>query len=126
MIGRPPVYTRELADKIIEEVANGGSIMEMVKRKGYPCWGTLWGWEASNHDGFGERMRAAKMSRAHRWAEETIAIADKDELDANDKRVRIDTRLRVAAMADARLAAKSAVDHTGEVKLTIRKMAEHD
>ena len=36
MIGRPPVYTRELADKIIEEVANGGWIMEMVKRKGYP------------------------------------------------------------------------------------------
>ncbi len=119
-------YTPELANNIIDSVANGTSLMTIVTWENYPSWRVIWKWEQANRDGFGDRLREAKMSRAHKWAEETIEIADRSDLEPHDKKVRIETRLKVAALADARLAAKNATEHSGEIKLTIRKMGEHD
>ena len=120
------MYTPEIANNIIDAVAEGVSLMTIVRWDGYPSWRVIWKWEQANRDGFGDRLRMAKMSRANKWAEETIGIADDGSLEPHDKKVRIETRLKVAAMCDARLAPKNSTEHSGEIKLTIRKMGEHD
>jgi hypothetical protein len=45
-----------------------------------------------NHDGFGNRYRAARLLLLEYWSNEIADLADRASLDLRDRHVRIDTR----------------------------------
>lgn len=59
-----------------------------------PDYGTLWRWTRENSD-FQDESARARETGTHALADQCIAIADDPELDPADKRIRIDTRIRL-------------------------------
>ena len=50
------------------------------------------GWAVRDHDGFGERCRAARLLLLEAWADQIVDIADEADLDPRDRKVRVHTR----------------------------------
>jgi hypothetical protein len=57
--GRPPRYTAELADRILQEVARGRSLRAVCRDQGMPR-ATVQHWVSNNREGFAARYRAAR------------------------------------------------------------------
>lgn len=111
MMRRPPArrtsgYTPEIAERILQMVADGASIPKItdVMKIGDS---TIYAWIIDDHDGFGQKYARAKHVVALRWADEINEIADhkRDDYVVNDEgkmvpdlehiarsRLRIDTR----------------------------------
>lgn len=89
--GRPSKYTPVLAERICALIAQGKSKNEISKMEGFPSRPTIDAWIHA-HQGFSDNYARACEVRAEGYAEEIVAIADRADLDANDKRVRIDAR----------------------------------
>lgn len=74
-IGRPPTaYSRERADLICHELAEGKSLKTICKEFGI-AQQTVYTWVLDNHDGFGEKYARARHLMALRWADELDEIA---------------------------------------------------
>ena len=56
--GRPTKYTKELADKICELLAEGKSINQISKMRGMPHRSTVWGWQDEHPECFDKTARA--------------------------------------------------------------------
>ena len=85
-------YTRELSDTICARMAEGESLRAICRDPGMPSEGTVRGWAVRDHDGFGERYRAARFLLVEFWADQIIDIADEPDLDPRDRQVRVHTR----------------------------------
>jgi transposase-like protein len=59
MTGRPPRYTAELAERILQEVALGRALSDICAEPGMPCVNTVRQWMADDIEGFAARYRAA-------------------------------------------------------------------
>ena len=84
--GRPPKYSVEIADEILERVAGGESLTAICDGEGMPSRGTVARWsraEAGAPLTFSSAYALAREHRAERLAEEVIAIADGAEEAAN-------------------------------------------
>jgi hypothetical protein len=57
-----------------------------------PSEGTVRGWAVRDHDGFGERYRAARSLLLEAWADQFVDIADEADLDPRDRQIRVHTR----------------------------------
>lgn len=83
-----------------------------------PSRASVYSWMETDAE-FAGRFRAARARGVHALAEECIEIADgsaKDAVEVADKRVRIDTRLRLAGKwLPAIYGERVDVNHTGEV-----------
>jgi len=74
--GRPTIYTRELADAILESIAvEGMTAREACKKHGL-VYATFSSWIADNRDGLCERWMRIKRLRVIEMADEIISIAD--------------------------------------------------
>jgi len=73
-------------------MAEGESLRAICSDPGKPSEGTVRGWAARDHDGFGERYRAARSLLVEFWADQIIDIADEPDLDPRDRQVRVHTR----------------------------------
>jgi transposase-like protein len=60
MIGRPPRYTAELADRILQEVTLGRSLGDICAEPGMPCENTVRQWAADDVEGFAARYGKAR------------------------------------------------------------------
>jgi hypothetical protein len=100
--GRPPVMTRELEDEICKQIAEGKSLVSILKsRPGMPDYTTV-----TRHlratkgieDGFCHRYARAREDQADYLFDEILQIADdgsKDKFDFENvqrSRLRVDTR----------------------------------
>ena len=56
--GRPTKYTKELADKLCELLAEGKSINQISKMRGMPHRSTVWGWQDEHPEFFDKTARA--------------------------------------------------------------------
>ena len=56
--GRPTKYTKELADKLCELLAEGKSINQISKMRGMPQRSTVWGWQDEHPEFFDKTARA--------------------------------------------------------------------
>lgn len=56
--GRPTKYTKELADKLCELLAEGKSINQISKMRGMPHRSTVWGWQDEHPECFDKTARA--------------------------------------------------------------------
>jgi len=90
--GRPSDYTDDLADLICERLATGESLRAMCRDDDVlPCERTVYRWLLSNQD-FCQKYARAREFQSEPHLEDIIEIADRDDLEPNDKKVRIDTR----------------------------------
>lgn len=86
-IGRPPMYSTELAVAVCALIAQGKSMKTIAQTEGMPSIGTMYGWLANNPE-FLKLYERAKQDQADALAEEMLDIADdgtNDWMEAHDK-----------------------------------------
>lgn len=74
--GRPLTFTREVADTICVELANGRSLRDVCSDEGMPPESTVRGWAVENIDGFAAQYARAREVGYHMMADELLEIAD--------------------------------------------------
>lgn len=74
-VGRPTAYTKELADRICEQLASGDSMRTVCKAKGMPAMSTVFKW-LREHKEFSEQYARAKEEAVDALVEEILDIAD--------------------------------------------------
>lgn len=132
-IGRPTLFTPELADKICHELAQGKSMRTVCKHPDMPAISTVFSWFRINKD-FLEQYARAKEESADAMAEEILDIADDGSNDfmvitkgdneyvvenkewTNRSKLRVDTRKWIMSkMKPKKYADKVDVTSGGEV-----------
>ena len=112
-------YTQELHDAILERLALGRSLLSICKDDDMPSHATVLRWRKKYPD-LDEAIPRAREEGTHTLADECLQIADNKDLDPADRRVRIDTRLRLIGKWNARhYGDKQQVEHTGGVNITV-------
>lgn len=74
-MGRPSLYTLELAERICEQVALGVPVHRLPEQEGMPAESTIYLWLAA-HEEFSESYARAKDRLADRYAAEVVTVAD--------------------------------------------------
>jgi phospholipase/lecithinase/hemolysin len=92
--GRPTTYSEEMRDRICMYLANGITMARICQTDGMPAFDTVWKW-TMRHPDFAEATARAREIGTHYLADDCIRISDDPELDPADKRVMIDTRVRL-------------------------------
>jgi len=98
--GRPSKYTPQLAQRICTEIAQGKSLVAVLKAEGMPDYSTVTRWlDHPKHEVFRKMYARAREDQADYLADELVEIADtaKDRDSAAAAKVRTDTRKWVAA-----------------------------
>lgn len=113
MTGRPSDFTQEIADEICERLVAGESLRAICAGDHMPHVSTVCRWLARD-DAFREQYAHARDAQADTLADETLQIADRADLDPQDRRVRIDTRKWLAGkLKPKRYGEKVVNEHTG-------------
>lgn len=99
--GRPTSYTQELAEEICARLSTGETLLKISQDEHMPCLRTLLRWEVENPE-YCHLSTRARENGTHVMADQCISIADDPTLDPNDKRIRIDTRLRLIGKWNAK------------------------
>jgi hypothetical protein len=73
---RPTAYTAELAQRILDGLADGRTLLDVCDDAGMPAARTVHRWGINDVEGFAARVREAREIGCHHLAEETVAIAD--------------------------------------------------
>jgi hypothetical protein len=74
-LGRPTMYTQQMANLICLRIAEGESLREIVKMEGMPERATIYEWLLKKPD-FADQYTRAREEQADTLADEIIAIAD--------------------------------------------------
>jgi len=133
--GRPTKYTLDLAESICERLSNGESLTSICSAEGMPKRTTVVGWQGQ-HDGFSTLYARARRAYADAIFDEAMEIADDSSGDWTTKvvrgeevravdheniqrsRLRVDTRLRVAAKINpAKYGEKLDLNMSGELNV---------
>lgn len=83
-------YSEAVAERIIELVSEGMSLVDAAQQKGIPSRTTIYKWLDANED-FANRYARASEIRAHRLADDVISISD-EEADPQRTRNRMEAR----------------------------------
>jgi hypothetical protein len=87
-VGRPPIYTVELAEKICFELAQGKSLRTVCKMDGIPDGSTIFSWFRL-HEEFSKQYARAKQEAADAMAEDILDISDDN---SEDEETRINSK----------------------------------
>ena len=101
-MGRPSSKTETVVAEIIERLSSGEPLARICDDDHMPHFSTVWRWEEDDEE-FRKLSQRARAHGTHFIADDCIRIADDDQLDAPDKRVRIDTRLRLIGKWNAKV-----------------------
>ena len=111
-------FDDDVIAELLARTEKGEPLTRICDDKRMPSRKTVYNWIEEGAE-FATHFRAARARGVHALAEECLAIADekaKDPVEIADKRVRIDTRLRLAGKwLPAVYGEKIDVNHTGEV-----------
>jgi hypothetical protein len=120
-IGRPSIYTPELAAKVCEYIADGKSMRTIASIDGMPSTFTLLSWLDGSKPEFSIQYAHARELQADKLAEEILDISDNGQSDKyidEDGREKVDNEVvqRSKLRVDARkwLASKMAPKKYGE------------
>jgi hypothetical protein len=104
-MGRPTIFTQELADQICERLADGESLKGICAASDMPNRATVFRWLASNKD-FCDTYARAREAQADVLADEILVIADDGSNDTYETedgtRVNQDVIARSRLRVDAR------------------------
>lgn len=101
MTGRPSTKNEDTIDKIVERLACGEPMAQICADPSMPSFPTVLRWEDADPS-FRERSARAREHGTHFMADDCIRISDDPSLDPGDKRIRIDTRLRLIGKWNAK------------------------
>lgn len=90
-MGRPSDFTQETADAICELIADGMSLRAICRDEAFPAKSSVFKW-LGQHEAFADQYERAREAQADSMADDIADIADRSDIDPNDKRVRIDAR----------------------------------
>lgn len=79
-MGRPSVFTQEIADSICERIADGESLRSICLGDEMPCRSSVFKWLNENKS-FSDQYARAREAQADHMADEILAIADETERD---------------------------------------------
>ena len=112
-------YNEEIHQTIIERLMQGRSLLSICRDEDVPSHATVLRWRKKYPD-FDEAIPRAREEGTHALADQCLEIADNSDLDPQDRRVKIDTRLRLIGKWNARnYGDKQQVEHTGSVNITV-------
>ena len=100
--GRPTSYNEEIAETILDKLAEGTPLKKICDEDGMPCYMSVLRWQRKFPE-FGDLVARAKIDGTHALADECLEIADEKTADPADRRVRIDTRLRLIGKWNSRV-----------------------
>lgn len=100
--GRPTSYNEEIAETILDKLAEGMPLKKICDEDGMPCYMSVLRWQRKFPE-FGDLVARAKIDGTHALADECLEIADEKTADPADRRVRIDTRLRLIGKWNSRV-----------------------
>lgn len=75
-MGRPTVYTPELAQEICEKLAEGMTLREVCRAESMPQESTVRNWALKDREGFFTQYDEARQIGYHAMADELLEIAD--------------------------------------------------
>ena len=114
----PDRFADDQIEELLERTAKGEQLTKLCADPKMPSRSSVYSWLESDAE-FAGRFRAARARGVHALAEQCLDIADEkvtDAIQVADKRVRIDTRLRLAGKwLSAEYGDKVDVQHSGEV-----------
>jgi hypothetical protein len=112
-MGRPSLYTPELADAICERLSNGESLNAICAADGMPSEAAVRLWALDDRDGFAAKYARARELQAHALAELAVTEAAKAS-DAALGRLAFDARRWFAGkVAPKHYGEKVTAEHTG-------------
>jgi hypothetical protein len=76
-MGRPPIYSEQIANELLQRIASGESLNKISKDKGMPSHTVVYEWLAQKPD-FAEKYARAREDQAETLADEIQAIADEE------------------------------------------------
>jgi hypothetical protein len=101
-MARPSIYSPELAERVLDQLADGKSLRAICELVDMPSRPTVYKWVDANLDGFADRYARARDIGLDVVADEVLEIADApvgstdnggtDSGAVADKRVRFDAR----------------------------------
>lgn len=122
MTGRPTIRTPEIVDEILERVTAGEPLAQVLRSEGMPKPSTFYDWINADEVLSGQFARAREYG-ADAIAVDTLRIADDepgttpqgtvDGADVMNRKLRIETRLKLLAKWDRRYGEKFQVDGPG-------------
>jgi hypothetical protein len=81
-IGRPSIYTPELADRLCKAIAGGTTLLEVCRQEWAPSHDTIYEWRKSRPE-FSDALAHARKQCAGHLAESTVGIVDAVETDSD-------------------------------------------
>ena len=91
MTGRPSTYTEEMGNLICDKLTEGVSLRKLCMSEEFPSASTVYLW-LDRFPEFAEKYARAREAATEDMLEDLLEIADDPKMDAQEKRVRIDTR----------------------------------
>lgn len=113
-MGRPTVYSEELADIICDRIADGESLRAICSDEDMPARSTVRKWSHDNPS-FSAQYARAYEEQADHHAELVEEVAYDPELTTDEKRVRIDAHKWRAGQQSRKWGNKQQVEHSGSV-----------
>lgn len=93
-MSRPSGRTPEIVEAICLRLSHGETLQKICSDDDMPNYSTIWRWEQEDAE-FCTLSAHAREIGTHYIADDCINIADNPAIEPADKRVRIDTRLRL-------------------------------
>ena len=123
-LGRPSIYTDELADKMLEEIASGRSVIGMCREEEWTPNADTWYRWMYKIEGLSDRYTRAKAFQSEREADIILDIADNaTNQDYQVARLRVDARKWIASkLLPNKYGDRQSVDHSstdGSMRPTI-------
>ena len=116
-MARPSEYNAKVADAIIEKLTEGVPLKRICAADDMPHYTTVLRWQ-QNFAEFRDLFARAKQEGTHHLADQCIEIADSAEIEPANKRIMIDTRIRLIGKWNSKAYGdKIDVQHGGGIKL---------
>jgi len=91
-MGRPTIFTPELASDICTQLAQGKSLRSICKSEDMPEESTVRAWASNDYEGFYPQYAKARDIAVDCMADEILDIADAETPDVARDRLKVDTR----------------------------------
>lgn len=118
-----PIADAELFAEVCARVATGLTVTEIAEQHGMPSESVIWEW-VNRHPDRAELLRKARAAGTHKLVDEVIKIADKarnTHQDIRKAQLRIDTRLKVAALLNKADYGKSVDEDHEPIQVVIKR-----
>jgi hypothetical protein len=83
-------YTPQFAADVVRRMSEGDSLRKICRDNGM-AEATVRQWVRDDREGFAAQYQAARMLQVESWSDQIVEIANREDLDPHDKRVRVDT-----------------------------------